>query len=392
MRRPAFLAVIVLTALTALCCKGDKALFTITVDNPSALERVGEMVEVAQEALDGLPDLFVVMDDKGGQVPYQITYDGKIIFQADVPPNAKAVYTICDPVCDRVCDPVCDPGSFDTIVCGRQYPGRMDDIAWENDRIAFRTYGPALQASGERAFGYDLWVKNVLHPVVEDRYYQELTNGVSYHTDHGNGLDYYNVGPTLGAGTSALMSSDTLVYPYCYKTYEILDNGPLRFTVSLTYNPVRAGGDEGVVETRLLTLDAGSQMNKAVISFEGLSKVTPLAIGIVIHEAANDYLADTCFIACAGSIDPVNGQFYAGAVFPYTLKEAGAVYFTDNEKAERKAAGHVLAISDYAPGTKLTYYWGGGWSKWGFPASDDWFTYMRGFACKVKAPLIVSVQ
>jgi len=30
-------------------------------------------------------------------------------------------------------------------------------VAWENDRIAFRTYGPALQATGEKAVGYDIW-------------------------------------------------------------------------------------------------------------------------------------------------------------------------------------------------------------------------------------------
>lgn len=51
------------------------------------------------------------------------------------------------------------PEAFKTIACGKQYPERVDDIAWENDRIAFRTYGPALQATGEKAYGCDIWVK-----------------------------------------------------------------------------------------------------------------------------------------------------------------------------------------------------------------------------------------
>lgn len=50
------------------------------------------------------------------------------------------------------------PEAFKTIACGKQYPERVDDIAWENDRIAFRTYGPALQATGEKAYGCDIWV------------------------------------------------------------------------------------------------------------------------------------------------------------------------------------------------------------------------------------------
>ncbi|MDR1357701.1 MAG: DUF4861 domain-containing protein [Tannerellaceae bacterium] len=382
MNRFAFLAI---CALFVFSCTNDKALLTITVSNPSTLERVGEIVEIASEALNGLPSgsSFVVINEEGEQVPYQITHDGKMIFQATVPSEAKAIYTVHNG----------KPEDFETIVCGKQYPQRMDDIAWENDRIAFRTYGPALQASGERAFGYDVWVKNVSYLVVEDRYYRELTDGVSYHADHGNGLDYYNVGPTLGAGTSALMVSDTIVYPYCYKTYEILDNGPLRFTVKLIYNPLQAGGDE-VVETRLLTLDAGSQLNKVVLSFDGMRKEMPLATGIVIHEPSDDYIVDTSegFISYADPVDSVNGQLYVGSVFPYSLKEAKVAYFSDNEKAERKAAGHVLAISGYAPSMKFTYYWGGGWSKWGFPAPVDWFVYIREFTQKVNAPLIVSVR
>ena len=56
-----------------------------------------------------------------------------------------------------------------------------------------------------------------------------MSRAISYHIDHGNGMDCYAVGPTLGGGTAALMPDSAIVYPYCYKDYEILDNGPLRF-------------------------------------------------------------------------------------------------------------------------------------------------------------------
>ena len=46
------------------------------------------------------------------------------------------------------------------------------------------------------------------------------------------------------------MTADSmLIYPRCYKEYEILDNGPLRFTVRLKYAPFTAGSDTSVVET-----------------------------------------------------------------------------------------------------------------------------------------------
>lgn len=65
-----------------------------------------------------------------------------------------------------------------------------------------------------------------------------LLKELSYHIDHGHGMDCYAVGPTLGAGVAALMVDDSIIYPWCYKSQEILDNGPLRFTVRLEFNPL----------------------------------------------------------------------------------------------------------------------------------------------------------
>jgi hypothetical protein len=372
-------------ALLAIACTGGKTVH-VSVENPSSLERTGEIIEIAAEALKGLPDKgpFILLNGEGKQVPCQLTYDRKVIFPVTVPAGGSAQFTLRSGT----------PEAHDTLVRGRHYPERLDDIAWENNRIAFRLYGPALQASGERAFGYDVWVKNTSGLVVENRYKQELQHGVTYHADHGNGLDYYSVGPTLGAGASAFMLNDSLVYPRCYTTYEILDNGPLRFTVKLTCAPSRAGSDPNVTETRLLSLDAGSQLNKTTLSFDGLSRTATLATGIVIHEPGDDCQTDpsAAFIACADPADPVNGQLYTGAVFPLTPKELRTAHFSGPEKAERKAAGHLLALSDCQPGTNFTYYWGAGWSKWGFPSSADWYAHLKTFSQKLKTPLLIHVR
>ena len=79
---------------------------------------------------------------------------------------------------------------------------------------SFRAYGPALQARGERGFGYDLFTKRgTAAPVLEDMYAKELdadswkqvnelrktdpkaadelVRTFSYHIDHGYGMDCY---------------------------------------------------------------------------------------------------------------------------------------------------------------------------------------------------------
>ena len=212
---------------------------------------------------------------------------------------------------------------------------------------------------------------------------------------HSNGHDCYKVGPTLGCGTAALLNGDAIVYPYCWKEYEILENGPLRFTVKLTYNPLTVGSNEGVVETRVISLARGSQLNKTVVSYEGLKQATPVATGLVIHpENPEAYVleGDKGYIAYADLTDNVNndnGVIYVGAVMPEKVKETKAAMFADKEAKERGASGHVLAISNYKPDSEYTYYWGSGWSKYGFDSMEEWTDYLNRYAQSVRNPLQV---
>ena len=191
-----------------------------------------------------------------------------------------------------------------------------------------------------------------------------------------------------------LLVNDTIAYPYCYKTYEILDNGPLRFTVKLTYNPLTINGNNQVIEHRTISLDAGSQLNKAIISYENLTETLPVAAGIVLHEPSEEFVAnkEDGYIAYADPADPENGQTYLGAVFTNTLQDAKAVYFSDKEKTERGANGHVLGITEYNPGSQFVYYFGAGWSKWGFETPADWFDYVKTFSAQLKEPLEVTYE
>ena len=406
------LSIFPLLALLAACTPKPATDFTVTVTNDQAFDRE-ELVEVPigdivkKVKLIG-EEQYIVLDAEGNQVPYQITWDDNLLFPATVKANAEAVYTVA----------IGEPVEVETLVYGRHYPERFDDIAWENDRIAYRTYGPALQRRGERAFGYDAWVKRVPELVVEQRYANELNpdtqaeiarlrkarkyeeanelyNSVSYHVDHGNGLDCYKVGPTLGCGTAALMQGDAILYPYCWKEHEIMENGPLRFTVKLVYNPFVVGKDS-VVETRIISLEKGSQLNKTVVSYAGLSKTTPVATGLVIHPqhpAAYVLEGDKGYIAYADLTDNANngnGVIYVGAVMPDKVKETKAVMFLDKEAKERGALGHALAISNYKPNTAYTYYWGSGWSKYGFLSMEAWTEYLDRYARRVRNPLSVA--
>lgn len=381
---------------------------SITVVNNGDVQRQ-EVVEFdAKTVYDKLGlkkgDAFIVKNALGQQVAYQITYDGKILIDAAVRPKGKAEFTIMPG----------NPQKMQTVVYGKQYPERVDDIAWENDRTAYRVYGPALQRSGERAFGVDVWVKNTPDLEVENRYFTELSNhpkieelkkagkkeearemsiATTYHFDHGYGLDCYKVGPTLGCGTPALMNGEDLVFPYCYKSYKILDNGPLRFTVSLEYNPFALGNDKNIVEHRIISLDKGSNFNKMTVWYDGLTKPCDMAAGVVIHSEDTKSIAyGENYVVYADPTDNPNGQnfqIYVGVLFPNGVKATKGLMYAQPANG---ASGHGVGVITYQPGEKYTYYFGSAWSKNDVRTFNEWKLRSTETLDALHAPLKVFVK
>lgn len=386
----------------------DARQFTVNVTNTLGTFRQ-EVVEIdAKTVFEKLAisggRQFQVYNAVGQQVPYQITHDGKVLIDAAVRPNGTATFTIKKGT----------PNTFVNTCYGRMYPERVDDIAWENDRAAYRCYGPALQRTGERSFGNDVWVKNTPSLVVEQRYFIEdgskakiaalkqtdpaaakaLEMATTYHYDQGNGLDCYKVGPTLGCGTPALMIGDSIVMPYCYKEYEILDNGPLRFSVRLVYNTTSYKTDNNVVENRILTLDKNSNFNKMTVWYDGLTVPADIASGISLHsEDVDNVVLGKDYIQYADPTDNPKGQnfqIFVGALFPNGVSETKKVMYANPVNGN---AGHALGIvKDYKGGQKYTYYFGSAWSKYDCRTQAEWQERVNSALANIKTPLTVEVK
>ena len=88
------------------------------------------------------------------------------------------------------------------------------DVAWENDRIAYRIYGGPL--AGNVFNGLDVWVKRVRYEIIDKWYDGDSLKGkkrISYHIDHGDGADMFDVGKSLGSGACALWINGKLDQP-----------------------------------------------------------------------------------------------------------------------------------------------------------------------------------
>ncbi len=306
------------------------------------------------------------------ELPYQLIYKGNkepVVLLVAVNIAAKSTLKI------NVREGKPAPVAIKTFA--RFVPERYDDFAWENDRVAFRMYGAALENRKDNAFGMDVWSKRT-EGLVIDKWYKSG----DYHADHGDGMDYYSVGRTLGGGDIAPFVNDSIYFTNNYKSWKVLDNGPLRSTFQLTY-PTRNAGDIPVTVTKVISLDAGSQLNKVEATFDYKSdQKLPVAIGIVTRKDAGAavLLNEKDGIMAYWEPETVkNGAMGIGSVFRDTLGQM------------RIDKGHLLTVVSTASSQPYTYYTGAAWNRAGKIASaQEWINYLSDFKTALDVPLQVN--
>lgn len=239
---------------------------------------------------------------------------------------------------------------------------RKDDFAWENDRIAFRVYGPALERTGEISSGLDVWCKRITKPVIERWFYK-----ADYHKDAGEGLDMYKVGPTQGAGATAVLRNGRIYAAKNFISYQVLQNGPEKVVVQLSYAPYDADGVQ-VTETRKITLASGSNLNRieATFAWPGEPRDIDVVTGIVKRQGASrvEYGQGGKWMAYWEPEQAGNGQIGCGVIM------------TAPAKALDKPEQAFLQTRVQRGGT-VVYFAGAGWSKSGdFPNQKSWTDYV----------------
>lgn len=373
---------------------GRAQTLTVEVTNPTKSFRHEVVAVSADDVKNRVGEQFRVLEGAGLDVPFQLSHDGQLLIEVALRPMGTASFRLVPGVAPQ----------FPTVCHGALHPERKDDLAWENDRGCYRVYGPALGRTGERSYGIDVWTKNTPELVVDDRYYIEdvvmmprvdslrrvnrqrgdsLYRINSYHHDHGRGLDPYKVGATLGCGAPALMLGDSIVMPYTFRDYQILDDGPLRFTVHLIYNKVRVGEDE-VEEHRIIQLDKQSNFNRMTVWYEGLHHQVGFCSGVVVQREdpepvvlAPDHVSYT---------DPTDqprvhqAPLYVAALFPNGPVETC------------RHRGHALGIVRSYSGDRYTYYFGSAWSKYDVRTPEEWEARIRWYLDALKAPLKVVLK
>jgi hypothetical protein len=384
-------------ALGAAPAPGPTA--TITVRNPLRVARPAETVSLPltqlPTAVRGLaPSSLRVRDaaTKAVLLSQLLDNDGdgkpdELLFQTTMPAQGTKTFTLAAGNEDLPASPLTTYARF--------VPERTDDFAWENDRVAFRTYGPNAQElydkkdpNGTLSSGMDNWLKRVSYPII-DRWYgnHAFVKPFAYHTDTGEGHDPYHVGSSRGTGGTGVLDGDKLYTSRNFASYKIRALGPIRTVFELTYAPWDANGRQ-VTEKKIISLDLGANLSRYEEHIAADKPLPNCTIGLTLHEAKGEVKADRAAGWCRYWEPSENASYLGtGLVVP-------PIYLTDyqDHRSAAKDQSQLYMVTKPQQGT-VVFYAGFGWTKSGqFKTAADWDAYLAGFAQRLAAPLVVSWQ
>ena len=255
-------------------------------------------------------------------------------------------------------------------VMARAVPERADDFVFENDLVAGRFYGEALEGNPTSP-GIDIWVKKPGALVADEWYKGAQEDPDYYHHDHG-GKDCYKVAVSLGGGASAPLICDTLRYPSTnYRSYEILEQNPAKVVFVLHYPEWEAVPGIQVTLDKKVTVRPGTYFCDVedTYVFSGSETLT-VAAGINRHPAQETIENEMCGgdryaiweHASDQSIEPENGMLGV------------AVIMKDAHWAGPSTDGiHGLCTKQIRSGEVLRYKFGSCWSKGDIKTCESWF-------------------
>jgi pectinesterase len=377
---------------------------TVTASHTLDIARPAETISIpwarVNEALpQALAQQLVVKDASGRVLPYQVTNlaptakdpkmigaaYGELLFQHDFKAGLKSARFTIEKAGATV-------PPFPARTYARFVQERLDDFAWENDKLAHRTYGPALGAPAAPGSdkevlvtsGLDIWFKRVPYMVV-DRWY--TIGHDHYHVDQGEGIDMYNVGPTRGAGGTGIWDGKQLFVGANFRSWKILANGPVRTVFELHYDRWDAGGTM-VSEVKRFTVDAGRYFDRidSTFTFAGPARLTaavglnkrPSDKGQEVKVDFTENRADGTLVQWVSQRSL--GDFGVALIVP----SAEGGYASDERNA--------LVTAEVSSGQPLRYYVGAAWTRGSrFANQREWQRHVAEEAARLRAPVSVAL-
>ncbi|MCC9167688.1 DUF4861 domain-containing protein [Pontibacter harenae] len=379
-------------------CQQDIYQTSFTVKNKLDLDRTSETVSVPVEKVEELAKKFgtenLLIRDTGTDkllVTQALDNDAdgnvdEILFQTNIKAKEEKKFKV-----EGLENGAAQKPKSELTTYSRFVPERTDDYTWENDRVAFRTYGPVAQQmvedgtpGGTLTSGMDAWLKRVDYPIIDKWYKGYLSDPMFYHKDTGEGYDPYHVGASRGIGGIGVWADSTPYVSKNFTSYKKIAEGPIRTVFELTYAPWSAKGTT-VKETKRISLDLGSNLTRYEVELQSDKPLPNITTGITLHDKKGEVNVneDEGWFRYWEPMD--DSSLGTGIVIAPASVQDSKVH-----KVQASDQSHLFVIGK-AENNTLTYYAGFGWEKSGqFKSKQEWDNYLADFAKRIAFPLEVA--
>lgn len=388
---------LVISILFVFSCAPEPQVVEVNVSNNLVKARKSETIEIEISQLSTLlgnspADQLIVKDAQTNQILLSqlIDLDGdknpdQLIFQSGFGAGEQKHFHIAiKQEGEQI--PTSEISTFARFV-----PERIDDFAWENDKVAFRTYGPKAQQltesgskGGTLSSGIDCWLKRVDYPIINKWYKQDLEEKKSYHKDHGEGLDNYHVGDSRGTGGIGIWKDGQLLTSKNYQSWKIITNGPIRTIFELDYGNWDAEGLP-VKEIKRISIDLGENLYKNTLILGNYKELPNITLGVTLHEKVGEVATDKNS-GWFRYMEPIDDSEISTAI---VVDPSLVTEFIDH-RVDEADLSNILVVCK--PSAEVTYYAGFAWKKANQYSLPDGFDgYLANFSDRIASPLEVNV-
>jgi len=382
---------VLLCATIFSSCEKKENTKSILVKNTLDFNRAHETVELNRSFLDSVDlNTIGIRDTETGTLLVSQTVDNDgdgimdvILFQPEIAANSEKSY-------DIVTITEAEKPKAEVLCFSRFVPERTDDYTWENNKVAFRVFGPTAQKmvedsvnGGTLSSGVDGWLKKVEYPIINKWYEKNAKKAGAYHEPSPEGLDNFHVGVSRGIGGIAIKQDSTYYFSKNYTKWRTITTGPIRTSFYLEYESWDAGG-KTIKESKIVSLDLGSNLTKFTNTINGTNTISA---GLTLHEKDG---------AVTGNTD--NG--WVSYWQPHADSELGTAIvapkgtFLNFEEYNTEAKDLSNAYAHLkVENNNVTYYAGFGWKESGqFTNSKTWENYLNTFSKQINTPLEVTIK
>jgi hypothetical protein len=380
-----------LTILICSSCLTETKSKYIVVKNSLTLERSFETVALTKEILN-VNDLnnLGIKDVKSNEllITQLVDLDGdgemdQLLFQPQLLPTSEKKYEVVI-ISEK------QKTKSEDLCYSRFVPERTDDYAWENNKVAFRTFGPKAQKMIEDAIpggtlssGIDAWLKKVEYPIINKWYAKNDIRPGAYHEMSPEGLDNFHVGSSRGVGSTAVKKDADYYISKNYTNWKTITTGPIRTSFVLNYADWDANG-QVISEKKNISLDYGSNLTKYEIDVKGTDVISA---GLTLHE--NDGVITESVNKGWISYWEPHGDSELGTAIVATKGNMVTSEYYVTPLQDRSNLYAQLKVTN----NKVEYYSGYGWKESGqFPTKTSWENYLNDFAQKINTPLVVVIN